>query len=138
MERRKKMRKIIFMICLFIFASCVLCLSCGYAASEETDKEMGRYQIYPTDKYAVLLDTKTGKLWKLNVDISGKIRAEGVTVEGLAHTGSDLDYLNAKISKIDLDQIPEKNRPKCKEALFDKFSYALDTDKINEVLALHE
>ncbi|MFH1641023.1 MAG: hypothetical protein ABIA66_03555, partial [Candidatus Omnitrophota bacterium] len=103
-------------------------------ASDEADKEIGRYQVYSTDKFVVMLDTKSGKLWKLNADMSGKVRAEGATVEGLAHSSSDLDALSAKIGRINLDAVPEKNKAKCREDLVNDFSYALDAEKIDKII----
>ena len=83
----------------------------------------------------MLLDTKTGKLWKINIDMTGKMKAEGITVDGLAYSNTDQDLLNSRIKDVDLDSVPEKNKKECKDKLVTDFSYAnLDSDKISRIL----
>jgi hypothetical protein len=66
--------------------------------------------------------------------MTGKLRVEGVTVEGLAFSRSDNEALQRQVSVIDLTKITEKDRPECKEKLISAFSYGLDDDKVDSIL----
>jgi len=127
------MRKAIFLVFSVYFA----CVGFGAAvcyAADDVDQEIGRYQIYSTPVATVLLDTKTGKVWKITADMSGKIRAEGVTVEGHAYANSEQDTLNMKVKEISLEDISEKNKNQCKDRILAEFSYRLDAEKISRIL----
>jgi hypothetical protein len=106
-----------------------------YCFAEGSEDDMNRYQIFPVQTFSVLLDTKTGKIWKINTDMTGKMKAEGVSVEGLAYANTEVDTLNNKIKDIDFDSVPEKHKKECKEKIFTDFSYVnMDNGKINNIL----
>jgi len=112
---------------------------CDANATEAAEGETGRYQIYVTAQGGmVLLDTKTGKIWKVNSDASGKLRAEGVTVESLAYSSSDFDALNRKVQELTLDGVDEADKKKCKDDMIAELSYRLDADKINKIVARYK
>ena len=119
-------------VCLCLMRGAPTCYGQGAPADAKT--EIGRYRVYATDTLMVLVDSKTGKLWKLAVDGSGKLKAEGATVEGLAFSNSDLDALASKIGAVNLDAVPEKIKKECKDVLTSAFSYTMDVEKTNKVL----
>jgi hypothetical protein len=113
----------------------LLPVPCAADTKEDAGSGTGRYQIYATDQgVMVLLDTKTGKLWKVNSDASGKLRAEGITVESLAFGGSDFDALNRKVQELPLEGVSEGDKKKCRDDMVSEFSYRLDPDKVNTIL----
>ena len=120
-----------------ILISFILVAATGYCAdssSEDAKNEAGRYQIYTTPSFMVLLDSETGKVWKINSDATGRLKAEGVSVEGIAYSNFDQDSLRNKVTDMNLDAVPEKNKKECKESIISVFSYGMDTDKINKIL----
>lgn len=124
---------------LAVISSLIVCLGCSTAclsAEEPSKEEMYRYRIYFSpgpSSIGVLLDTETGKVWQLSSDMAGKLKVEGVTVEGLAFSRTDNETMQRKVSEIDLNSIVEKDRPQCRDKLISVFSYGLDDDKINAV-----
>jgi len=134
------MRRTGYLVLPVLFVCLVLCAAVVYCADspEDTESEIGRYQIYTTQAFTVILDTKTGKVWRLSADMSGKIKGEGVTVEGLAYSSSDSDTLNNKLKDINLEKVSDKNKKQCEEALLAEFSYRLDADKINKILKYYK
>lgn len=104
---------------------------------DSSDSESGRYRVYSSSglqSMTVLVDTKTGKIWQLSTDMAGKLKVEGVTVEGLAFSRGDNEALQRQISGIDLNNVVERDRPQCKEKLISIFSYGLDDEKVDSVL----
>jgi len=134
------MRRTGYLVLPVLFVCLVLCAAVVYCedSPEDTESEIGRYQIYITQAFTVILDTKTGKVWRLSADMSGKIKGEGVTVEGLAYSSSDSDTLNNKLKDINLEKVSDKNKKQCEEALLAEFSYRLDADKINKILKYYK
>lgn len=135
------MRRTGYLVLPVLFVCLVLCAGvvyCADSSGEDTESEIGRYQIYTTQAFTVLLDTKTGKVWRLSADMSGKIKGEGVTVEGLAYSSSDADTLNNKLKDINLEKVSDKNKKQCEEALLAEFSYRLDADKIDKILKYYK
>ena len=129
----KKGGSISGLVLLFFIVLC-LSISTGHAGVKEDDgKTDARYRIYETKQVVILLDTETGKMWQVSSDMGNKLKAEGVTVEGLAFASSENDTLNARIKELNLSDLPEKDRNKCREELLSKFSYRLDQDKINAI-----
>lgn len=132
--------KIAIFIILGLLISLALFTGIGYCAGnsdEDAESAMGRYQLFSTDttpSIPMLLDTKTGKIWKITADMTGKLKAEGATVEGLAYSTSDADTLSSKVKDINLDNVPDKNKKECKDNINSAFSYALDLEKINKIL----
>ncbi len=97
----------------------------------------GRYQFYSTSESPYLylvLDTQTGKIWQLTSDLAGKLKAEGIAIEGLAFSNKDLETLNRKISEVDLEDYLEEDKSAIRGELFAVFSYPLDKEKIDAVL----
>ncbi|MFH1397164.1 MAG: hypothetical protein ABIH27_01250 [Candidatus Omnitrophota bacterium] len=128
------MRKLnygLMVICLILLTANGYCAD---SSPEDAKYEAGRYRIYTSPSFMVLLDTETGKVWKINSDATGKLKAEGASVEGIAYSNSDLDVLRNKVADMNLDNVPEKNKKECKNSIFSLFSYGMDTDKINKVL----
>jgi len=134
------MRRTGYLVLPVLFICWVLCAAVVYCAdsSEDAESEISRYQIYTTQAFTVILDTKTGKVWRLSADMSGKIKGEGVTVEGLAYSSSDSDTLNNKLKDINLEKVSDKNKKQCEEALLTEFSYRLDADKIGKILKYYK
>jgi hypothetical protein len=124
----KDMRIIIFS-CILLSLSAFTAAPRVYAAQADEKQEINRYQIYSDEKTMVLLDTLTGKLWKISTDMSGKMKAEGVTVEGLAYSSSDSDNLQLKMKEINMDGVSDKYKTKCLEELINKFSYRMDAER---------
>jgi hypothetical protein len=123
-------------VCLPIFTTISLC---DDASGDDTKGARGRYQIYVTpSQIMMLLDTKTGKIWKISADGSGTMKAEGITVEGLAYSTSAIDIFNNKIKDINLDGVSDKNKKECRDNLVSVFSYTLDAEKINDVLKYYK
>jgi hypothetical protein len=103
--------------------------------AQDSESGINRYQIYSIQTFSVLLDTETGKIWKINTDMTGKMKAEGISVEGLAYADTEQDTLNNKIKDINLDLVSEKNKKECKDKIFADFAYTnMDIDKINKTL----
>jgi len=128
------MRKLSYRLMLISFILLTVNGYCADSPSEEAKYAAGRYRIYTAPSFMVLLDSETGKVWKINSDASGKLKAEGVSVEGIAYSSSDLDALRNKVTDINLDNVPEKNKKECKDSIINVFSYGMDTDKINKIL----
>ena len=128
--RRTQMGILVVMSALFITMPII-----PYCFADGTEAGDIRYQIFPVQTFSVLLDTKTGKIWKINADMTGKMKAEGISVEGLAYSNTDLDSLNNKIKDIDFESVSDKFKKECKEKIVTDFSYgSLDSDKINKIL----
>jgi hypothetical protein len=104
---------------------------------DSSDEGIGRYEIYPAANFMLLLDTKTGKLWKITIDMSGKAKAEGITVEGIAYSSTDIDTLNSKLKDVDLEGVPEKDKKECRDELQAQFAYMLEQERIKKVLNLY-
>ncbi len=119
----------------FIGLAVILCSTAAFCA-EDTEEGNGtdRYQIYANQSFMVMLDTQTGKIWKITPDLGGKLKAEGITVEGLAYISSELESLNMKLKDTVLEKVSDKYKTKCKDSLISQFSYALDEEKINKVI----
>lgn len=127
------MRRATFIVTI-VLAVCLVFVSSALCGEEQG---LGRYKIYSscgTQPLMVLLDTKTGKLWQISSDMAGKIKTEGITVEGLAFSGKDADTMNREIGQISLDNIAQQKRQECKDRLISAFSYELDKDKADCVV----
>jgi len=130
------MMKTYFAAIIIIIISLSHCAAC-IGGEDTTAAEEGRYRVYSSSgsqPMTVLVDTKTGKIWQLSTDMTGKLKVEGVTVEGLAFSRSDNETMQRMVSAIDLNSVVEKDRPECKERLISVFSYGLDDDKVDSVL----
>lgn len=125
---------VLIILCIFLVLSAAA--SYGEDNSQEDGVfEAGRYQIYDTEAATLLLDTKSGKVWKVSSDMSGKLKLEGVTVEGVAYSSSDLDALNRQVNNLEaLNQLNDKDKKQCREDIIGKFSYQLEPDKLNKIL----
>ena len=136
------MKKVTYLFLPALCISLALFAMTGFCDADSKDAaegETGRYQIYTTDQgVMVLLDTKTGKIWKVNSDASGKLKAEGVTVESLAYSRSDFDALSRKVQELTLDGVDEADKKKCKDDMIAELSYRLDADKINKIVARYK
>jgi hypothetical protein len=119
---------------ILLLSLALIALHCVYAAEQDEKQQVKRYQIYSDEKTIVLLDTLTGKLWKISTDMSGKMKADGVTVEGLVYSSSDADALQLKMKEISLDGVSDKFKSKCTEELINKFSYRMDAEKAKKVI----
>ncbi len=127
----------IFFIALGAFIICLNCNTACLGKENTSGQEIGRYQIYFSpgqQSVAVLLDTKTGKLWQLSSDMSGKAKFEALTVEGLVYASKDIEALYKKISEIDLSNVSDKYRKACKDKLISTFSYQSDSDIIDNII----
>jgi len=134
------MRRVLFScILLLVVSALVLAIvSRAYAAEEDEKQQIGRYQVYAIDKAMVLLDTVTGKIWKISVDMAGKIKAEGITVEGLAYSNADTETLQMKMKEISLEGVSDKDKNKCIEELVNKFSYRLDAERAKKITGAYK
>jgi tRNA A58 N-methylase Trm61 len=78
----------------------------------------------------LLVDTKTGKVWKLNINEN---RFIGLTVEGLAYSSSDSKDFYNQVQNIEIKDIPSKDIKQFKDNIFAAFSYVMDTEKIDKL-----
>jgi len=118
--------------------ACVgLTVTFGYA--EDAGKGEGRFTIYPVEidqkMTLVLLDTKTGKIWMYQKELSGTTSAvdqrfKGVTVEGLAYSLGDSKRIELLISDLQAKYLIEKDIKGFLEAMNSEFSYVPDVQKI--------
>ena len=128
----RRARLLVFVVTAAFLITVTIIRSCP---AQDSESDINRYQIYSVQTFSVLLDTKTGKIWKINTDMTGKMKAEGITVEGLAYANTEQDTLNNKIKDINLDLVSEKNKKECKDKIFTDFAYTnMDIDKINKTL----
>jgi hypothetical protein len=111
---------------------------CQDISRQSSNNEIGRYQFYGTQNAMILLDTRTGKMWKITADVVGKLKAEGATVEGIAYSSSDLETLTAKLKEVNLENVFEKDKKQCMNELIAHFSYALDQEKVAKILKVYE
>jgi hypothetical protein len=126
----KKQWTVVAALVMFLLAA-----GCACAVSAETpEDDDGRYQVYATQTLVILCDTRTGKLWKITSDMAGRLKAEGVSVDGLAYAQPDEDTVAVKLKEISLDDVDEKYKKKCREALKAQFTYALDDEKIARIV----
>ncbi|MDD5561716.1 MAG: hypothetical protein PHT50_06290 [Candidatus Omnitrophica bacterium] len=130
------MRKIYF-IALSAFIICLSFKAACFGKDNAPEQEIGRYQIYSSpgqQSFIALLDTKTGKVWQLSTDMSGKAKFEGLTVEGIVYANKDTEALYKKINEIDLGSVADKYRKACKDKLIAVFSYQPDSNIIDSII----
>lgn len=134
------MRRIGYLFLALLCMSLVLFGAAGLCddSSEGKESGAGRYQVYTTQNVMMLLDTKTGKVWRISADMSGKLKAEGVSVEGLAYSASELDTLNNKVKEINLEGVAERDKIDCRNELSSQFSYSMEQDKINKIVKYYK
>lgn len=126
---------LVMLVC--VLAACLSCNLFCFADDAVYDSDVGRFQIYSSEgsqSIIVLLDTKTGKVWQLSNDMTGKLKIDGVTVEGLAFATKDVETLNKKIGEINLDKIPDSSKKPCRDKLLSAFSYQMDSEKIENTI----
>ncbi len=126
-----------FFVIISTLIICSICNTACLGGEDDVAAEEGRYRVYSSSgaqAVTVLLDTKTGKMWQLSTDMTGKLKVEGVTVEGLAFSRSDNETLQRLVSSIDLNNVVEKDRPVCRDKLLSVFSYGLDDEKVERVM----